>query len=118
MVRPSSSSICELINGEFEFVKDKRRNRLTHTKAEKLVGLFHNIRLLHRMKKPMYTEPAIGWNEEDAKTGLVKFGLNHYELLSTKAVQPPTRPAITFEDGDWVEPELITSSAELPLLLQ
>ena len=29
------------------------------------------------MKKPNYTEPMVGWNEEDKKTGLVKFGVTH-----------------------------------------
>ena len=50
----------ERINSEFEFLKDRRHNRLGHEKANKLVGLFHNLRLLKRMKKPQYTEPAIG----------------------------------------------------------
>ena len=36
-----------------------RRNRLGHEKADKLVSLFHNLRLLKRMKKPNYTEPMI-----------------------------------------------------------
>ena len=42
----------ERINSEFEFVKDRRRNRLSHEKANKLVALFHNLRLLKRMKNP------------------------------------------------------------------
>ena len=63
--QPGSASICERINGEFEFVKDRRRNKLSHTKADKLVGLFHNLRLLKRMKKPNYTEPMIAWGDAD-----------------------------------------------------
>ena len=63
--QPSSASICERINSEFAFVKDPRRNRLKHGKANKLVALFHNLRLLFRMKKPNYTEPLVGWNDED-----------------------------------------------------
>ena len=89
--QPASSSICERINGEFAFVKDPRRNRLGHAKASKLVGLFHNLRLLHRMKKPAYTEPAIGWNDEDFETGLVKFGVAEYAAPSAKAIAQPTR---------------------------
>ena len=42
--QPASASIIERINGEFAFVKDRRRNRLAHQKANKLVGLFHNLR--------------------------------------------------------------------------
>ena len=74
--QPASASICERINSEFAFVKDRRRNRLGHEKANKLVGLFHNLRLL----KPMYVEPAIGWNEDEDKSGVTKFGLLHHEL--------------------------------------
>ena len=48
LAQPASASICERINGEFAFVKDPRRNRLTHAKANKLVGLSHNLRLLAR----------------------------------------------------------------------
>ena len=67
LAQPASASIFERINSEFEFVKDRRRNRLSHDKANKLVGLFHNLRLLSRMKKPIYTEPAIAWGDEDVE---------------------------------------------------
>ena len=50
---------------EFEFVKDRRRNRLSHEKANKLVSLFHNLRLLKRMKKPQYSEPMIAWGDSE-----------------------------------------------------
>ena len=29
-----------------------------------LVGLFHNLRLMARMNKTAYTEPAVGWLED------------------------------------------------------
>ena len=67
--QPSSASIIERINSEFSFVKDRRRNRLGHFKANKLVGLFHNLRLLKRMRKLIFTEQCIGWNDEDEQTG-------------------------------------------------
>ena len=76
--QPASASIIERINSEFAFVKDRRRNRLSHKKANKLVGLFHNLRLLKRMKKPTYTEPAIGWNDEEMKSGIAKYGVAKY----------------------------------------
>ena len=63
--QPASASICERINSEFEFVKDRRRNRLSHEKANKLVSLFHNLRLLKRMKKPQYSEPMIAWGDSE-----------------------------------------------------
>ena len=37
--------------------------------------IFHNLRLIHRMKKPAYVEPCIGWNDEDFKVGLRKLGV-------------------------------------------
>ena len=73
LAQPASASICERINSEFEFVKDRRRNRLSHKKADVLVGLFHNLRLLKRMKKPQYTEPAIAWTDDLEKSGVIKY---------------------------------------------
>lgn len=65
LAQPASSSICERINSEFAFIKDRKRNRLAHDKANKLVGLFHNLRLMMRMKNTKYVEPAVGWEQED-----------------------------------------------------
>ena len=105
--QPSSASICERINSEFAFVKDRRRNRLKHVKANKLVALFHNLRLLFRMKKPNYTEPMVGWNDEDKLTGLVRYGVTHYDEPSTiKKIPCPIRPPVFFADHDESDPEL------------
>ena len=62
LAQPASASICERINGEFAFVKDPRRNRLTHAKANKLVGLSHNLRLLARAlrSQPTANQPLDG----------------------------------------------------------
>jgi len=60
----ASASFIERSNSEFACVKDKRRNRLSHDKSNKLVGLFHNLRLLAKMAAPRYMEPAIGWFTE------------------------------------------------------
>ena len=104
LAQPASASICERINSEFAFVKDPRRNRLEHTKAEKLVALFHNLRLLRRMKKPNYAEPAIGWNADDAKSGVEKYGVANYEpLKSYVKIDKPRRPALPCnEEGYYV----------------
>ena len=108
--QPSSASICERINSEFAFVKDPRRNRLKHKKANKLVALFHNLRLLFRMKRPNYTEPLLGWNDDDKKTGLVKYGVTHYEPVAStiRKIPCPVRPPVlTFVDhADEPEPLL------------
>ena len=74
-----SSSICERINSEFAFIADRRRNRLSHARANKLVSCFHNLRLLKRMTKTNYTEPAVGWTEEDTTSGITKYGIVNYE---------------------------------------
>ena len=46
----ASASICERINSEFGLVKDRRRSKLSHVRANKLVALFHNLRLMKRVK--------------------------------------------------------------------
>ena len=66
-------------------------------RANKLVALFHNLRLLTRAKKPNYTEPAVGWNEEDDKVGVTAFGVSHYESTAKLHVKaPPVRPPVEF----------------------
>jgi hypothetical protein len=95
LAQPASSSICERFNSEFAFVKDPRRNRLGHDKASKLVALFHNMRLLTRMKKHKYVEPAISWNTEDTVTGVIKYGVADYEpRKGPPKIKNPTRPTL------------------------
>ena len=72
LAQPASASICERINSEFAFVKDRRRNRLAHGKANKLVGLFHNLRLLKHMQKVGYAEPAVGWTDNLEQSAVTK----------------------------------------------
>ena len=78
LAQPGSASICERINSEFGFVKDRRRNNLAHDKANKLVGLFHNLRLKKRMKKLDYCETAVAWTADEDHSGVTKFGLANY----------------------------------------
>ena len=73
LAQPASASICERVNSEFAFVKDRRRNRLAHCSANKLVGLFHNLRLLKRMQKLSYVEPAVGWSDDLERSAVLKF---------------------------------------------
>ena len=70
---PCRLPICERINSEFAFVKDRRRNRLSHDKANKLVGLFHNLRLLMRMRKVSYAEPAVAWTDDLERSAVTKY---------------------------------------------
>ena len=73
LAQPASASICERINSEFAFIKDRRRNRLSHEKANKLVGLFHNLRLMKRMQKVSYAEPAVAWTDNLEQSAVTKF---------------------------------------------
>ena len=42
-----------------------------------------------------YAEPAVGWNEEDEKTGLTAFGVAHYEATAQLKVKAPSvRPPV------------------------
>ena len=56
----------------------------------------------YRAKKPNYTEPMVGWNEDDKKTGLVKFGVTHYEPPGSqgKKIPCPIRPPVIFTDHE------------------
>ena len=79
LAQAGSSSICERINSEFNFVVDRRRNRLVHRKANKLVSLFHNLRLMQRQKKTSYTVPAVAWTENvEDSSGITRYGVANY----------------------------------------
>ena len=54
----------------------RRRNRVGHDKANTLVGLFHNLRMLKRMKEPQYSEPTIAWAEDLEHSGVTKYKPN------------------------------------------
>ena len=83
------------------------RNRLGHAKASKLVSLFHKLRLINRMKAPKYTEPCLGWNDEDFKVGLTKYGIAEYAAPTKVKIDAPLRPPeITFEPPEPAVPML------------
>ena len=48
------------------------------------------------MRKPGYSEPAIGWNNDDNKAGVIKYGVANYEPMKkgTRAPVAPLRPAL------------------------
>ena len=47
------------------------------------------------LPQPAYAEPAIGWNTEDNKAGVIKYGVADYEPRTSKApIRTPTRPAL------------------------
>ena len=46
------------------------------------------------MKKPDYSEPMIGWNEDDFHAGVAKFGVAHCEGTAKLKIATPTRPVL------------------------
>lgn len=77
--QPASASLCERINSEFGFIKDRRRNRLQHARASKLVSMFHNFRMVQGLNAHQYEEPAVEWSDIELKSGVTKWGLPAYE---------------------------------------
>ena len=109
------------------------------------------LRLLKRMRRLLYTEQVVGWNDEDEKsgvcsvlalplplalfllltvwcclfaTGLVKYGVAHYEAAAPRkclAITAPVRPAVAFENAAGAivldEIEYDMDATESPLLL-
>ncbi|KAL1522179.1 hypothetical protein AB1Y20_021818 [Prymnesium parvum] len=107
LAQPGSASICERINSEFAFVKDRRRNRLQHRRANMLVALFHNLRLMFRMKKLAYEEPAVAWTDvEKPDSGIQKYGVSHYSSPTVTVIAKPTRPPLPASDEQSDEGEL------------
>jgi len=45
------------------------------------------------MKKPNYSEPMIGWNEEDFHAGVTTYGVSNYEGTARLKITTPTHPA-------------------------
>ena len=108
------------INSEFAFIKDRRRNRLSHDKANKLVALFHNLRLLTRMNKPNYVEPAVGWNCEDNHVGVIKYGVADYEpRKNSTPISAPKRPELLqpWPENDPLQLQLDDTVDGQPLML-
>ena len=54
-------------------MKHERANMLVHS-------LFHNLRLLARMRQPGYTEPAVAWTDSVDEVGITSYGVANYSL--------------------------------------
>ena len=62
----------------------RRRNRLSHTKANKLVYLFHNVCIMRKMRAPKYSEPTVAWADEEEGGGQEKSRIPQYTLALFK----------------------------------
>lgn len=66
LAQPTSASSCERNWSTYDFVHSKRRNRLCHARADKLVYVFSNLRLLTHATAGSYEEAQVGWQYVDA----------------------------------------------------
>lgn len=57
----STSSACERNWSTYDFIHNKRRNRLSSKRANDLVYVFSNLRLVERMKSANYVEEFPEW---------------------------------------------------------
>lgn len=64
----SSASSCERNWSSYEFIHSKKRNRLNTERAEKLVYVHSNLRLLSRFTDPTQAERLAAWVDSDDET--------------------------------------------------
>eukprot|EP00966_Prymnesium_polylepis_P200984 4657666-Prymnesium_polylepis.1 len=84
--------IVTLPERNHKIVKDRHRNHLGHEKVNKLTALFHNLRLLKRMKEPNYSgsQPhCLRWAADDEHSGVTKFKLGGAAQASALWLKPP-----------------------------
>jgi hypothetical protein len=61
--QPSSASSCERAWSAYDFIHNKRRNRLSPTRARDLVYVFTNGRLARKFSQGIASEQFIGWDD-------------------------------------------------------
>ena len=66
LAQPTSASSCERNWSAYDFVHSKSRNQLRHARADKLVYVFSNLRLLTHATAGSYQEAQVGWQYADA----------------------------------------------------
>ena len=59
----ASSSACERCWSVYDFIHSARRNRLAPARAEKLVRIYMNLRLVEATSSPFFEERFIDWVE-------------------------------------------------------
>ena len=57
---------------------------------------------MSRMKKPAYSETAVGWTEDDFEAGVTTYGVAHYEGEKKRPVptQVRMRPPLALAETD------------------
>ena len=61
----SSACSCERSWSNYDFIHNKRRNRLTPSRARDLVWVFINLRLVEKMECAISKEKFVSWAEEE-----------------------------------------------------
>jgi hypothetical protein len=63
LAQPASATIIERLNSEFSYVHDKKRNKLGTDKGGRLVYIHHNLRVMNKLERFDYIEPAVEWDD-------------------------------------------------------
>ena len=48
---------------EFSYIHDKKRNKLGTEKGGRLVCIHHNLRVMNKLERFDYIEPAVEWGD-------------------------------------------------------
>ena len=71
-LHPTSACSCERNWSAYNYIHNKKRNGLTAARAEKLVYVFSNLRMLRKLAQLDYEEQCRFWeDEEDSREGNV-----------------------------------------------
>jgi hypothetical protein len=95
--QPSSSSCCERNWSTYDFIHRMKRNNLTPERAEDLVFVHINLRLLSRKAEDYKSGPLIMW---DVKGDGFE-SLSGAEILEVAdlSIEEPVIESMVFEDG-------------------
>jgi len=93
--QPASSSCCERNWSTYSFIHSKKRNKLTPERAEDLVFIHNNLRLLSRKAEEYKSGPAKMWDIGDGFESLSGIGI--LEVPDCRLMNPWWR--VSFDDG-------------------
>ena len=68
LAHPPSATSVERVNSEFSYVHDKKRNRLSHERAGKLVFVHHNLRVVRKLRSPGFFDPNLTFNDSEEES--------------------------------------------------
>jgi hypothetical protein len=63
----SCASMCERKWSTYDFIHNKKRNRLRPNRANDLVEVFSNLRLINKVNNIEYEEQMVAWDNEKEK---------------------------------------------------